>query len=65
MRDVLWRNQWSHSVSAAMASTMGTARGKTQGSWRPRAFMVTGRPARSTVACGFEIVAVGLKAARK
>eukprot|EP00959_Pyramimonas_sp_CCMP1952_P307506 6436576-Pyramimonas_sp.AAC.1 len=28
---------WSQSTRAAMASTMGTARGTTQGSWRPRA----------------------------
>ena len=32
-----------------MASTMGTARGRTQGSWRPSASRVTAAPARSTV----------------
>ena len=31
---------WSTSTSAIIASTIGTARGRTQGSWRPRALMV-------------------------
>ena len=45
-----------------MASTMGTARGTTQGSWRPRASSSTGSPARLTVFCFRAIVDVGLKA---
>ncbi len=32
-----------------MASTMGTARGRTQGSWRPWAVIVVSLPLRSTV----------------
>ena len=34
---IFWINTRSASTSAAMLSTMGTARGTTQGSWRPRA----------------------------
>jgi hypothetical protein len=45
-----------------MASTMGTARGRTQGSWRPLAWKVTGTPARVTVCCSRKMVATGLKA---
>ena len=45
-----------------MASTMGTARGTTQGSWRPRATSSTDSPARLTVFCLRAIVDVGLKA---
>ena len=47
-----------------MASTSGTARGSTHGSWRPRGCRVTSLPASSTVCCGRRIVAVGLNAAR-
>ncbi len=36
---------------AAMASTTGTALGKTHGSWRPRAVSVVGFPSKSTVFC--------------
>ena len=34
------RIQWSTRTSAAIASTMGTALGRTHGSWRPRPFRV-------------------------
>ena len=34
------RRKWSASTSAIIASTIGTARGSTQGSWRPRALRV-------------------------
>lgn len=47
-----------------MASTSGTARGSTHGSWRPRGCRVTSLPASSTVCCGRRMVAVGLNAAR-
>src|SRR5215471_19145785 len=47
-----------------MASTIGTARGSTHGSWRPCASSLAARPARSTVSCARRIVAVGLKATR-
>ena len=47
-----------------MASTMGTARGTTQGSWRPRAISSTSSPARLTVFCLRDIVDVGLNAMR-
>ena len=50
---------------AAMASTMGTARGKTQGSCRPRAFKMVSLPSLSTVSCSINRVATGLKATRK
>ena len=48
-----------------MASTMGAARGRTQGSWRPPAARVTSFPPESTVRCGRRIVEGGLKATRK
>jgi hypothetical protein len=43
-----WRIQWSTNTNAVMASTMGTARGTTQGSCRPRAAssVVAGRARR-------------------
>ena len=47
---------------AAIASTMGTARGNTQGSWRPRAFRVVSTPSMFTVCCSMSTVATGLKA---
>ena len=34
----------SSNVIEAIASTMGTARGNTHGSWRPRALMMAGLP---------------------
>ena len=43
---------------------MGTARGSTQGSWRPLAASVTGLLSRSTVSWAEAIVAVGLNATR-
>ena len=55
---------WSTSTSAIIASTMGTARGSTQGSWRPRPSSVVGLPSTSTVSCDRMMVATGLKAAR-
>ena len=47
-----------------MASTMGTARGRTQGSWRPRGRISVILPSRETVFCILAIVAVGLKPTR-
>ena len=47
-----------------MASTMGTARGSTHGSCRPRPLSVVLLPSISTVSCSIRMVAVGLKAAR-
>lgn len=55
---------WSAMTRATMASTMGTARGTTQGSWRPRAISSTSLPSRLTVTCLREMVLVGLKATR-
>ena len=45
------RSAWSARTRAAIASTIGTARGRTQGSWRPRPFSVVSWPWRSTVRC--------------
>ena len=50
---------------AAIDSTMGTALGNTQGSWRPRARSVVALPSKSTVFCSMSRVATGLKATRK
>ena len=50
---------------AAIASTMGTARGSTHGSWRPRGCTMTGLPWMSTLSCACRSVATGLKATRK
>ena len=47
-----------------MASTIGTARGSTQGSWRPLAERVVAEPLAVTVCCSLRIVAVGLNATR-
>ena len=44
-------NQWSTSTRHSIASTITTARGSTQASWRPRGLIVAGRPSRSTVSC--------------
>ncbi len=47
-----WRRKASASTRQTIASTMGTARGRTQGSWRPRARKRVGRcGARVTVSC--------------
>ena len=43
---------WSQSTSAAIASTNGTARGSTHGSWRPRPVSSVSSPASVTVSCG-------------
>ena len=51
----------SMTTSAAIASTMGTARGTTQGSCRPRAANVPGVPSYWAVSCDCEIVAGDLK----
>ena len=59
------RSAWSASTSAVIASTIGTARGSTHGSWRPRAWIVVSSWWTSTVCCSRMIVAVGLKATRK
>ena len=52
-------------VMAAIASTIGTARGSTQASWRPRAFNVVSTPSMLTVSCSINMVAIGLKTTRK
>jgi hypothetical protein len=52
-----WMSNSSITTSAAMASTMGTARGTTQGSWRPRAASVPGVPSYRAVSCACEMVA--------
>lgn len=52
-------------VIAAMASTIGTARGNTHGSWRPLAFNVVSMPSILTVSCSISTVATGLNATRK
>ena len=46
---------------AVSDSTMGTARGNTQGSWRPSADIMTGLPSLLMVFCSFFTVEVGLK----
>ena len=51
-------------VIAAMASTIGTARGNTHGSWRPLAFNVVSMPSILTVSCSISTVATGLNATR-
>ncbi len=48
-----------------MASTIGTARGRTQASCRPRPWSSVSEPVLLTVGCGVIMVAVGLKAIRK
>ena len=48
-----------------MASTIGTARGRTHGSWRPRALSSAASPVVVTVCCFCAMVATGLKATRK
>ena len=48
-----------------MASTMGTARGSTHGSCRPRPLSTVGLPSSSTVSWACMMVAGGLKAARR
>ena len=49
-----------------MASTMGTARGRTQGSWRPRPLrVVSSWGSAVTVSCSDMMVATGLKATLK
>ena len=45
-----------------MDSTIGTARGSTHGSWRPRAARVAASPSRVTVCCSEAMVDVGLNA---
>lgn len=52
-------------VIAAIASTIGTARGNTHGSWRPRAFSVVSIPSMFTVSCSIKTVATGLNATPK
>lgn len=52
-------------VIAAIASTIGTALGTTQGSCLPVALIVVSLPSTSTVGCSIIIVATGLKATRK
>jgi hypothetical protein len=52
-----WISNSSMTTSAAIASTMGTARGTTQGSCRPRATSVPGVPSYWAVSCDCEMVA--------
>lgn len=52
-----WIRSWSMITIAAIDSTIGTARGTTQGSWRPRAARVPGVPSYWAVCCACEIVA--------
>ena len=47
-----WMRSWSMTTNAAMPSTMGTARGTTQGSCLPRAARVPGVPSYWAVSCG-------------
>ena len=61
----LFINRKSKMVMAAIASTIGTARGNTHGSWRPRAFRTVSFPSLSTVSCSRRRVATDLKATRK
>lgn len=58
-------NQKSASTSAAIASTIGTARGTTQGSWRPLPFISVSLPVLSKVGWVCIIVATGLNATLK
>ncbi len=48
---------WSKVTIAAIASTIGTARGTTQGSWRPLAAKQPGVPSYCAVAWTCEMVA--------
>ena len=52
-------------TSAAIASTTGTARGNTQGSWRPLGSIVISFPCLSSVRCGRMSVDTGLNATLK
>lgn len=52
-----WMRSWSMMTRLAMASTMGTARGTTQGSCLPRAARVPGVPSYWAVSCACEMVA--------
>ena len=52
----------STSTRATIASTIGTALGRTQGSCRPFARMVTSSPSLVTVFCSRPMVEVGLNA---
>lgn len=56
-----WMSNSSMTTSAAIASTMGTARGTTQGSCLPRATSVPGVPSYWAVSCDCEMVAGDLK----
>ena len=56
-----WMRSWSMMTRLAIASTMGTARGTTHGSCRPRAASVPGVPSYWAVSCAWEIVAGDLK----
>lgn len=58
------RRDRAHSMmtSAAMASTIGTARGTTHGSCLPLAASTPAEPSYVAVGCSFEIVAGDLKA---
>lgn len=55
----------SANTMAAIASTMGTARGRTHGSCRPRPITFTPASSRESVHCSLAIVAVGLNATLK
>ena len=56
-----WSTTNSRSTMAAIASTIGTARGTTHGSCLPRAAKEPGVPSYCAVACAWEMVAGDLK----
>ena len=57
-----WRNAWSISTSAIIASAIGVARMPTHGSWRPCVLTMTARPALSIECRSRRIELVGLTA---
>ena len=52
----------AETVNAVSTAVSCSARGSTQGSWRPRGLMVVASPAAFTVRCSLNTVAVGLNA---
>ena len=61
----LLTNIASNIVMAVIASTIGTARGRTQGSCLPWTVIICSFPSKSTVFCSISKVATGLKATLK
>lgn len=62
---VLFNKTESSITIAASASTIGTARGTTQGSWRPLPIISTSSPLEFIVGCVWIKVATGLNATLK